>query len=91
MGISFVCLRLLICGLDIIVPVARRPNGPGVLIGIFGAAWIMRSSLAQGFTSLDQIGFRSLRRTLIAVVLACIGRDAYAAIIVHNYLGMKGR
>mgnify|MGYP000973377434 FL=1 len=27
----------------------------------------------------------------IAVVLAFIGRDAYAAIIVHNYLGMKGR
>ncbi len=44
-----------------------------ILIGIFGAAWIMRSSLAHEFTSLEQIGFRSLRRTLIAIVLGLIG------------------
>lgn len=44
-----------------------------ILIGIFATAWLMRSSLAQGFTSLDEIGFRSLRRTLVAVVLALIG------------------
>lgn len=44
-----------------------------ILIGIFGAAWIMRSSLAHELTSLDQIGFRSLRRTLIAIVLGLMG------------------
>ena len=51
-----------------------------ILIGIFGAAWIMRSSVADGFTTLDQMGFRSLRRTLIAIVLGLIGGFALFAV-----------
>ena len=41
-----------------------------ILVGIVGVAWLLRSSLAHGFTTLDQLGFRSPRRTLVAVALA---------------------
>lgn len=53
-----------------------------ILIGIFGVAWLMRSSLAHGFTNLDQMGFRSLRRTLVAIVLALVG--GFALFIVQG-------
>ena len=44
-----------------------------ILVGIFGVAWLVRSALAHDFAGLDQFGFRSLRRSLVAVVLALLG------------------
>ncbi len=53
-----------------------------ILVGILGVAWLLRSSLAHGFTDLDKLGFRSPRRTLVAIVLALIG--GFALFIVQS-------
>jgi hypothetical protein len=41
-----------------------------VLIGTVGAGWALSRMLGNGLVSLQQMGFRSGRRTLVAVVLA---------------------
>jgi hypothetical protein len=43
-----------------------------VLIGVFAAGWVLRSALRAGEVSSEQLGFRSLPRTLIAVALALV-------------------
>ena len=44
-----------------------------ILIGAFAMAWIMRSALVAHVVHREQLGFRSWRRTLAAVVLALVG------------------
>lgn len=41
-----------------------------IFVGIIIAAWVLRSSLISGFISPEQIGLRSIRYTLTAVVLS---------------------
>jgi hypothetical protein len=43
-----------------------------ILIGTVAAAWVLRSLLISGLVTLDQLGFRSPRRTLCAVVIAAV-------------------
>jgi hypothetical protein len=52
------------------------------LMGIIIACWVLRSSLVSGFVSVEQIGFRSLRYTLAAVVTA--GVIGFILFIVQN-------
>ena len=53
-----------------------------ILVGIVGVAWLLRSPLAHGFTDLDKLGFRSPRRSLVAIILALIG--GFALFIVQG-------
>ncbi len=52
------------------------------LVGIIIAAWVLNSSLISGFVSPEQMGFRSLRHALAAVVIA--GVIGFVLFIVQN-------
>lgn len=53
-----------------------------ILVGIIIAAWVLRSSVISGFVSPEQMGFRSIRHTLAAVVIA--GVIGFVLFIVQN-------
>ncbi len=52
------------------------------LVGIIIAAWVLRSSLISGFVTPKQTGFRSIRHTLVSVVIA--GVIGFVLFIVQN-------
>ncbi len=52
------------------------------LVGIIIAAWVLRSSLILGFVSPEQMGFRSLRYTILAAVIA--GVIGFVLFMVQN-------
>lgn len=52
------------------------------LVGIMIACWVLRSALISGFVSPEQMGFRSIRHTLAAVIIA--GVTGFVLFIVQN-------
>lgn len=48
-----------------------------VLIGTVAAAWLLRGMLAERVVTVEQLGFRGLRRSLIAIALAVVAGAAF--------------
>jgi hypothetical protein len=53
-----------------------------VVIGIGLAGWALRASVASGVVTLKQLGFRSLRRTAVAIVIA--GLAGFGLFLLRN-------
>jgi hypothetical protein len=52
-----------------------------VVIGIGLAGWALRASVASGVVTLKQLGFRSLRRTAVAIVIAGLAGCGFAQVL----------
>ncbi len=52
------------------------------LIGTVFSVWVLRSFLVSGVVNLKQLGFRSIRRTLVAIIIA--GLIGFSFFIISN-------